>query len=250
MEALKKAGTVIISIILWVVILIAALFAFTTLATRDTDHVASLAGFTPLTVQSDSMAPTFCKGDLIIIQATDPSTLQEGDVITFHAIIDNEYALNTHRIDKITTDNGVRSYVTKGDNNEVSDTHVISDGDIVGKQVVVLPGIGNLMEFLSSSLGFLVIIVLPMLLFFVFQVYRLITISINYKRALEEEAREEKAGKILDAEEAQKGASDDTQHNLDEASRIKEEAEAQLAEARRMKEEAEALKRSLAEEKE
>ncbi len=250
MEALKKAGTIIISVILWVVILIAALFAFTTLATRDADHVASLAGFTPLTVQSDSMAPTFCKGDLIIIQATDPATLQEGDVITFHAIIDNEYALNTHRIEKITTDGGVRSYVTKGDNNEVSDTHVITDGDIVGKQVAVLPGIGNLMEFLSSPVGFLVIIVLPMLLFFIFQVYRLITISINYKRALEEESREEKAKQILDAEEAQTGSSADTQHELDEASRIKEEAEAQLAEARRMKEEAEALKRSLAEEKE
>ena len=47
------------------------------------------------------MAPTFETGDLIVIKKCDPQTLKEGDIICFHTIINNEYALNTHRIKSI-----------------------------------------------------------------------------------------------------------------------------------------------------
>ena len=184
MKALKKGASILISILLWAVILLAALFAFTTLATKDSSHVASLAGYTPLSVVSDSMAPTFNAGDLIIIRSCDPATLQEGDIITFHTIINNEFALNTHRIAEIDDQGGARSYVTKGDNNEIADVHMITDGDIVGKFVTRLPKFGRVVEFLSSSTGFLLVIVLPLLIFFIYQVYHLVTVSIDLKKAL------------------------------------------------------------------
>ena len=101
MKVLKKTGTIVISVLLWVIILVAALYAFTTMATRDNQNVSNIMGYTPLVVKSDSMAPTFRAGDLIFIKKCDTSTLKEGDVICFHTIIDNEYALNTHRIQKI-----------------------------------------------------------------------------------------------------------------------------------------------------
>ena len=90
MKALKKGVTIIVSIALWGVILLAALFAFTTLATRDTANVSSLAGYTPMVVKTDSMAPTFYSGDLILIKKCDTSKLTEGDINCFHTIINNE----------------------------------------------------------------------------------------------------------------------------------------------------------------
>ena len=128
MKALKRAGTIVISVILWAIILLAALYAFTTMATKDDQSVASILGYTPMTVETDSMKPTFQSGDLIFIKKCDTSKLKEGDIITFHTIIDNQYALNTHRILKIEEANGVRSYTTVGDNNNgIADQHVISD---------------------------------------------------------------------------------------------------------------------------
>ena len=139
MKTLKKMGTIVISVLLWLVILVAALYAFTTIATRDNQNVSSLLGYTPLVVKSDSMAPTFSAGDLIFIKKCDTSTLKEGDIICFHTIIDNEYALNTHRIQKIDTVGDARSYTTLGDNNNgIADAHIISDGDIVGKWMDVV----------------------------------------------------------------------------------------------------------------
>jgi signal peptidase len=227
METVKKVVGVLLSVLLWAIILLTALFTFTTLATKDSRNVSRIAGYTPLVVLSDSMAPTFNSGDLIIIKACDTSKLVEGDIITFHTIIENAYALNTHRINSITENNGYRTYTTKGDNNAIADTRMISDGDIVGKYVTRLPILGRLINFLSSATGFLLVIVVPMLLFFVYQVYHLIMVSINLKKAIAaEEATEasqkesEAAAKLAEAEAA-----------LAEAKRLKEEAEAKLAQA-------------------
>lgn len=276
MKILKRAGTVVLSVILWAIILVAALYAFTTMATRDNQNVANIFGYTPLTVQSDSMVPTFASGDLIFIKKCDPATLKEGDIICFHTIIDNEYALNTHRIKSIESVGDARSYTTIGDNNNgITDQHVISDGDIVGKYVGHLTGFGKVMDFLSSSTGFLIVIILPMMLFFIYQIYHLITISIRLKRALAVEnaraaemARMEaaqrmmqqqpmpKAGQPMESGQGQPAAPaaaarSEAEQALAEAKRIREEAEAirakaeaeqALAEAKRMKEEAEAIR--------
>lgn len=235
MKAMKRAGTIVISVILWAIILLAALYAFTTMATKDDQNVASILGYTPLVVETDSMKPTFESGDLIFIKKCDTSKLNEGDIITFHTIIDNQYALNTHRIQKIDEANGVRSYTTIGDNNNgIADQHVISDGDIVGKYIGHVSGLGKVMNFLSSSMGFLIVIVLPMLLFFIYQVYNLIMISIRLKKAMAVENAEKIANARIQQEKADQAA--------DEAARAKDEAQAALEEAKRLKEEAEALK--------
>lgn len=231
MKTLKRIGTIVISVILWAIILLAALYAFTTMATKDDQSVSRILGYTPMTVESDSMKPTFCKGDLIFIKKCDTSKLKEGDIITFHTIIDNQYALNTHRIQKIDEVNGVRSYTTIGDNNNgVADQHVISDGDIVGKYVGHISNLGKVMSFLSSSMGFLIVIVLPMLLFFIYQVYNLIMISIRLKKAIAVENAEELAKAGLNKADVEQAAKD------------KDEAQAALEEAKRLREEAEVIR--------
>lgn len=246
MKALKKTGTVVISVLLWVIILVAALYAFTTMATRDNQNVSNLMGYTPLVVKSDSMAPTFSAGDLIFIKKCDTATLKEGDIICFHTIIDNEYALNTHRIQKIDTVGDARSYTTLGDNNNgITDTHIISDGDIVGKYVGHLKNAGKVMDFLSSSTGFLIVIVLPMLLFFIYQVYNLIMISIRLKKAVAVEAAKEAAiaqekavqnaaagSKASDEAEAAKAALEEAKRLREEAEAIRAKAEKELAQAK------------------
>lgn len=236
---MKKAGKVIVSVLLWVVILVAALYAFTTMATRDNQNVSRILGYTPLVVQSDSMSPTFEKDDMIFIRKCDPADLKEGDIICFHTLIDNQYALNTHRIEKIEESMGdARSYTTRGDNNQAADQHIISDGDIVGIYVGHLPKLGKVMNFLSGSVGFLVVIVIPMLLFFIYQVYNLIMINIRLKRAVAVENAQAAEKARLEAQEAA-GADSET---------ARKEAQEKLEEAQRMREEAEAIRRQAQEE--
>lgn len=226
MQAIKKGMAVVVNIILWVVILVAALFTITTLVTKDEKKVSNFAGFTPLTVKSDSMVPTFQTGDLIIIKTCDPKKLKEGDIVTFYTIINNEFALNTHRITQIQEIGGMRSFVTKGDNNAIPDTHVIAEGDIVGRYVGAIPVLGKLMMFLKTGPGFFLVIVLPMFLFFIYQVYHLIMISISLKKATMMEEIEKKALE----EEDMRLQLEKAREELEEARRLKEEALEKLSE--------------------
>ena len=74
------------------------------------------------------------------------------------------------------------------------------------------------MDFISSSVGFLVVIVLPMLIFFIYQVYHLIMISIRLKKevaietAKEVELAKMKAREAAEAEMA-KSSTDEEKQN-------------------------------------
>lgn len=45
MKTLKRIGTIVISVILWAIILLAALYAFTTMATKDDQSVSRILGY-------------------------------------------------------------------------------------------------------------------------------------------------------------------------------------------------------------
>ena len=85
-------------------------------------------------VFSDSMDPTFYKGDMIIVQGVD--NVSVGDIIVFD-VPDRSYPI-IHRIHEITPD-GIR---TKGDNNLYVDPWTISQNDIYGKAIIKFPLLG------------------------------------------------------------------------------------------------------------
>lgn len=104
----------------------------------------------------------------------------------------------------------------------------------MGKYAFKIPYLGAVMDVLSSTWGFLIIIVLPMLLFFIYQVYHLVIVGMNLKRAMAEEDRMKQA-KAEQASAAKQAADERAQ-----AEAARAEAEAALAEAKRLKAEAEA----------
>ena len=232
MQKMKNTLGTLANILLWGIILVSALFSFTTLVTKQDGTLANIAGYSPLTVLSDSMKPEFKSGDLIIIKECEEEELKEGEIITFNSIIDNQYVLNTHRIVKIEGEGTERRYTTQGDNNEIEDQHLIAGGDIVGRYITRVPCMGPIMEFLSSSMGFLLVIVLPMLLFLLYQIYNLIMIALEIKKTNRMETemamQEELVQKDLEVSQLQAEA----EAALAEAKRLKEEAEATLAEAK------------------
>lgn len=190
---MKKALKIIVTVLSWTILvfaLIATIFAFT--ADRSTG-VSSVFGFIPLTVESDSMAPTFTQGTLIIDREIDDVTeLSEGDVITFWTLINGQKVKNTHRIVEVKQVNGNISFVTKGDNNDIKDSLDVYPADIIGKwEGVKFPGLGNVINFLRTQLGFCICVIIPLVLFFLFELYKLIVVIVEIKRPAPAEIDEE-----------------------------------------------------------
>ncbi len=189
MQILKKILNVIINILIVLLLAVSVLVAALALASKA-GGVPSVLGYVPLSVQSDSMIPEFEKGDLIISKAVDDSTaLEKGDVITFKANIEGEEALNTHRIVDVTETDGYVFYITKGDNNDIEDDEPIARVSVAAKyEGTKLEGWGNAYDFLTSQFGFFLVILLPLIIFFLYEIIRFIKnlIEYNKEKALEE----------------------------------------------------------------
>lgn len=210
MSAVKKGLHIAVNIVLWVLIIIIAFFAIVTFSRKGSGNVMRVFGYTPMTVLSDSMAPVFHKDDLILVHQGDPNSYKTGDIISFWTVIDNQRVINTHRIVSIYNEGGIVQYTTQGDANSVADQYLVTPADVIGSYVVSVPVLGSVLSFLSTGTGFLVVIVLPILAFFLYQLYRFILLLIDLKRqtvieatkaAMEELEKERAAKAALEAQE-------------------------------------------------
>lgn len=183
MQILKKTINIIINILIVLLLAVSVLVAALALASKA-EGVPSVLGYVPLSVQSDSMIPEFEKGDLIISKAVDDSTaLEKGDVITYKTEIMGEEALNTHRIVDVTETEGFEFYTTKGDNNDIEDSEPVARVSVAAKwDGIRLAGFGSAYDFLTSQFGFFLVILLPLIIFFLYEIIRFIKNLIEYNR--------------------------------------------------------------------
>lgn len=190
-KALKKILNIIIDIIV-ILILIVSIFIVTLSLTSKSSGVPNILGVAPLSVQSNSMEDTFSTGDLLLSQVTnDPGeTYEVGDIVTFPIEIDGQVVLNTHRIVEVVEDDSITYYKTQGDN---KDTNPVPDEDLQSASTIVakytgtkISGIGNVLTFIRTQLGFFLCVLLPMIIFFVYEAIRVVMniIAYNNEKAL------------------------------------------------------------------
>lgn len=185
-KVIKKVGAAIVDVFIVVLVLLSVIISISSITARANNGVPNLFGFTPFSVQTDSMKPTLTKGDYIFIEKCDPESLQVGDVITYFTMIQGSRAINTHRIVDIIDNGGVIQYQTQGDNKETNpepDELLLAPGDIIGQYTgSKIPVLGAVIDFVSTQLGFFLIILLPVLLFTIYQIYNLISVILyNHK---------------------------------------------------------------------
>lgn len=180
-----KAGkilNIVIDVILVIAILLAAVCTYVSFVSSSGNGVPNLFGAEILSVQTDSMYPTLKAGDLIIDRVVDdPSQLQVGDIITFWTLINGERVLNTHRIVEIDDGGGFLVFLTKGDNNNMVDPMTVHESSVVGKYQSRLSGVGKVLDFLQTSTGFLIVVVIPVALFFLYQLVQFFRVLFEYQ---------------------------------------------------------------------
>jgi signal peptidase len=187
-----------------VLVLLSIIISISSITAKANNGVPDLFGYTPFSVQTDSMKPTLSKGDYIFVEKCDTETLQVGDVITYFTMIQGNRAINTHRIVDVIEDNGMLFYQTQGDNKETNpepDELLLAPGDVIGlftgKKV---PALGAIIDYLSTKMGFFLVILLPVLLFTIYQIYNLIAVILyNHKVDLINAANEATSDELKEA---------------------------------------------------
>ena len=143
-KALKIISKTLSTALVVIVVLLAVLLAG-----------VRVIGFTPYTVLSGSMEPTYHVGSIVYVKKVDPTTLRVGDPITFR-LTGNVIA--THRIIEVhgegTPDLGFR---TQGDANDTVDG-ITSASAVIGKATFSIPYLGYLSNFLQQPKGLITVV--------------------------------------------------------------------------------------------
>lgn len=180
----------VLNILFYVFLVLVVFYSVLALFSKQDKNSMTVLGISSMTVQSNSMHPTFDEGDLVFIDTTfNIEDLKVDDVITYSMFVSTTDGLvqiyNTHRITEINIVDGVYWFTTKGDNNPTEDSSPVYMGDVLGvwhggKIANLGTGIDNLVTFLKSPTGFFLFIVLPIFAFLVYQVVRFIGLMTEY----------------------------------------------------------------------
>lgn len=109
-----------------------------------------LVGLNPYTVLSGSMEPVYHVGSLLYVRDADPMAFAVGDPVTYRS---SGGAVVTHRIYEVVEENGVRTYRTKGDANDIPDGPRLTPDRIIGRPVFSVPLLGYVSYYVLSPPG-------------------------------------------------------------------------------------------------
>ena len=189
----KKVWGIIGNVIMWLFIafaVVVTIFAFS--AQSSADGIPTIGGKVISPVLTNSMAPTIKEGDIILsrkLSESDKTTLDVGMIITFKVDLDGDGKpeVNTHRIEEVIGSGSAVSYKTKGDNNAIEDNYTVSASDVISvfdeTKDTRIPVLGSVINFLLTPTGFFVVIVIPLIIFFLFEIIMFVRKIMEVKNA-------------------------------------------------------------------
>lgn len=275
---MKKVGKIASSVLISLVLVFSILMTVVVISSSKSESgLPNFFGKALFIVETDSMLSEqgFDAGSLIIVDLVDHAddagkVYKVGDVVTFWRYYDNEPYLETHRIiedtytkandpaeikDGIWIHGDTPYYVTKGDNTPDIDRQQISlEIDYLTNDKVVavwsgteIPHLGKVMNFLQSQLGFMLCVVVPTAIFFLFELFKFVSVLMESKKQkaleavknAEDEIKQKVVAEMLAKQEAEKAAAA-KEEKVDSEEEIKRKAiEEYLAQQKAEKEAAE-----------
>lgn len=197
------------NLLVWLVVIVAiCMMIFTIVSVSTFDRAdRSLFGYKAFIVLSDSMKKTdFSAGDLVLVKSVDPATLQPGDIIAYTSQNSASYgATVTHKIRSLTTsESGDPGFITYGTTTDTDDEAVVTYPYILGKYAGHIPGVGRFFNFLKTTPGYIVCILIPFVLLIVMEGIHCINLFRKYKAEQRAELQAERDKLEADRAEMQK----------------------------------------------
>lgn len=110
------------------------------------------------------------KGDLLVVKKNPNSEYKVGDHVFFYEKNKDGSVVNYGKINELSKgQDGINSFI-------MSNEYILGDKSIIGKgeTAVVYAGVGTVLGFLTSKWVFLIIVIVPILILFIYELYLLI----------------------------------------------------------------------------
>ena len=131
-------------------------------------------------------------GDLLIVKNS--NDIKVKDVVYYYVVYNESYIVHSAPVTNIESDK-YSSLYTLDDDGEIT----VANSRVLGKNHAIYHHLGKVLDVLESKLGFLFLVLLPILVIFIYQIYELIMIF-RYEKVEdtdEEKDKEESAEKSV-----------------------------------------------------
>ncbi len=135
-------------------------------------------------VTSGSMEPKYPTGSIIYVKETNPNDIKPGDAITFY--LNGSNIIATHEVYEIDKDN--YEFRTQGINNKDENGNIIHDASpvkyssLIGKPVLCIKKLGYASQFITSSLGKIILISLTIFIILIDLILDKFNLEVNYEK--------------------------------------------------------------------
>lgn len=172
-----------------IALILVSVFVLLSVVLTPAGQVPQVLGYSVFRVMTGSMEPEIREDSLLVVKKTPPEDIVPGDVISFFSPDPMlEGAVNTHRVVRIEKENGRTQFITKGDANVIEDIYPTDASALVGRVVFQSYGLGKAVSLLANPLVFGIIILLPLLIILLMNLYRAVRIAADIAKKEEEEA--------------------------------------------------------------
>ena len=190
-----------LNVFFYIVIILLLTFSIANIQVKSQDNIPHVFGLGFLSVATDSMSgdekDNFDPGDLIFVRMLNDKSradLKVGDIITYYDM--SIRAFNTHRIIEIGTFQDETYIITQGDNTSGAD-QPIRPSDAISVYRSTWVGAGTTLNYMQSSVGFALVVILPVFLILIYEGYVLAknVLAVNKVKLQESMAIEKETAK-------------------------------------------------------
>lgn len=161
-KVLKGLGIVLIGVYLVVAITLTVF-----LLNYNKYNITELGDKSLIIVRDDDLKPDFKKGDLVIVNKTPNNDIKVGDKIFFYDNYKDIVSVNLATVlEKEVVNKDESTYMIEGD-------HAVSSEYVIGtsKTSKTYNKLGSILSVLESRFGFLFMIIFPILILFIYEIY-------------------------------------------------------------------------------
>ena len=160
MKKVLKIGGIILLVVYAAMAITLTLF----LLKYNDYNITEINGNSFVIVRDDDLKPDFNKGDLVVVKKNDNKDIKIGDKIFFYEIENEKVTVNF--INKEVVNDKETTFVMDGE-------YPISSEYVIGKASTSksYAKLGSVLNVLESRYGFLFIIIFPILIIFIYEIY-------------------------------------------------------------------------------
>lgn len=168
-----KKGLKILWNILEIIVIVYVIFMTAYILCRNKFGFTQFNKYTFVTLNEENykFVPNYNEGDLLVIESK-KFDIDEGSTIYYYVVVNNTYVVRSSVVkSKVEDEFSVIYYL---DDEKVGS---VSGNRVIGEEVKFSSNKGSVLEFLEGKVGFLIFVLLPVMLIFIYRIYDLFVSS-------------------------------------------------------------------------